>query len=182
MIPRGLPPLSSSWKPLIKHRDAHAGRPVNTHTHTRKRPPSGVWKERQGEMCVCVCVKLKLKLWQWHEIWRGLKWPHCTLGCVSSKCVCVWVRERERERDIKQEREQQKGNENKQRAPFRSNPQTHHSVWHEDTSLWPEDSYRASAGQSQMHHSHPHADTQAHFLLSLSYTATSHLYHNGESF
>lgn len=57
---------------------------------------------------------------------------------------------------IEREREQQKENENKQRAPFRSSPQTHHSVWQDDSSRWPQYSYRAFLGQSHMHHLYPH--------------------------
>lgn len=72
-----------------------------------------------------------------------------------------WVRRKERERDMEWEREQQKKNKNKQRAPFRSNPQTHHSVWHDDTSLWPEYSYRTSPASHRCI-IHTHTETHKH--------------------
>lgn len=66
-------------------------------------------------------------------------------------------------------------NENKQRAPFKSNPQTHHSGWHDDTSMWPEYPYRALPHNSQMHHSHPHTANQ-HPSRSDQHCYLNHLY------
>lgn len=84
------------------------------------------------------------------------------------------------------EREQQKKNKNKQRAPFRSNPQTHHSVWHDDTSLWPEYSYRTSPASHRCI-IHTHTETHKHtsagstllpgiYITTANLTKSSHSY------
>lgn len=84
------------------------------------------------------------------------------------------------------EREQQKKNKNKQRAPFRSNPQTHHSVWHDDTSLWPEYSYRTSPASHRCI-IHTHTETHKHTsagstLLPGIYIATANLTKSSHSY
>lgn len=72
-------------------------------------------------------------------------------------------------------REWGKQAENKQRPPFRSNSQTHHSVWHDDTSLWPEYSYRA------IHRCIIHTHIQTNTLpLGSANAASGYLYHYTE--